>query len=77
MLFRSGSGFDELCFPMSSRDNALLTKELFYTALTRAARKITIFGTKKMVEAALSRESRRATTLTQRIIAQLKVCDEK
>lgn len=72
-----GSGFDEVCFPLPSRETPLLTRELFYTALTRAARKITIFGTPQMVMAALSQESCRATTLTERIIAQLKVCDEK
>ena len=66
-----GSGFAEVCFPMPTKETPLLTRELFYTALTRAAVKITIYGTSEMVRAALKNKSCRATTLAERIIEEL------
>lgn len=67
-----GSGFDEVSFPMPQEDTPLLTRELFYTALTRAAKKITIYGNADMVQKALERESCRAAKLAERIVAELK-----
>ena len=67
-----GSGFDEVSFPMPREDTPLLTRELFYTALTRAAKKITIYGNADMVQKALERESCRAAKLAERIVAELK-----
>ena len=66
-----GSGFQEVYFPMPQADTPLLTRELFYTALTRAALKITISGGKEQVLAALGRECRRATALTERLLENL------
>jgi exodeoxyribonuclease V alpha subunit len=63
-----GSGFKELCFPMPDEETPLLTRELFYTALTRAARKITIYGTPEMVLKALKNRSSRNSALAERII---------
>ena len=66
-----GSGFKEVAFPMPSKETPLLTRELFYTALTRAALQITIYGTEKMVKSALQNKSCRATLLAERIIKKL------
>lgn len=66
-----GSGFEELCFPMPQKETSLLTRELFYTALTRAARKITVYGTKEMVETALKNRSSRNSALAERILQDL------
>ncbi len=70
-----GSGFSEVFFPMPQKDSPLLTRELFYTALTRAAKKITIAGSPELVRLALSRKSHRNSFLAQRIDRLLK--DEK
>ena len=62
-----GSGFPEVFFLMPRQDSPLLTRELFYTALTRAAKKITIAGSRELVRLALSRKSDRNSFLAQRI----------
>ena len=72
-----GSGFSEVFFPLPTKDTPLLTKELFYTALTRAAMKITISGTLEMVEAALMKKSCRSTALRKRILSQLEKADDE
>jgi exodeoxyribonuclease V alpha subunit len=66
-----GSGFAEVIFPMPAEETPLLSRELFYTALTRAAKKITICGTEKMVLAALQNQSCRNTLLVERILKEL------
>ena len=70
-----GSGFPEVFFLMPRQDSPLLTWELFYTALTRAAKKITIAGSPQLVRLALSRKSDRNSFLAQRIARFL--TDEK
>ena len=60
---------------MPRQDSPLLTRELFYTALTRAAKKITIAGSRELVRLALSRKSDRNSFLAQRIARFL--TDEK
>ena len=72
-----GSGFAEVFFPLPAKDTPLLTKELFYTALTRAAKKITISGTPEMVEAALMKKSCRSAALRERILSQLEKADDE
>lgn len=66
-----GSGFAEVIFPMPSEATPLLSRELFYTALTRAAKKITICGSSEMVMAALQNQSCRNTKLVERILQKL------
>ena len=66
-----GSGFKKVCFPMPKAENPLLTRELFYTALTRAELHIVIFGSPDSVMAALTRESCRMTRLAERTISYL------
>lgn len=48
-------------------DSALLTRELFYTAITRAQTKVRVVGTPAMVTAALARQVQRASGLQARL----------
>ena len=70
-----GSGFEELFFLLPREDSPLLTRELFYTALTRAKKKITVAGKRESVLGALKRKSSRNSCLARRIIRLLE--DEK
>ncbi|MGA8257501.1 MAG: exodeoxyribonuclease V subunit alpha [Nocardioides sp.] len=48
-------------------DSRLLTRELFYTAITRAQRHVRVVGTEASVRAAVQREAQRATGLRERL----------
>ncbi|RNL60597.1 exodeoxyribonuclease V subunit alpha [Nocardioides marmoriginsengisoli] len=48
-------------------DSALLTRELFYTAVTRAKEKVTIVGTEAALRAAIGRQVQRASGLAERL----------
>jgi exodeoxyribonuclease V alpha subunit len=50
-------------------DSRLLTRELFYTAVTRAKEKIRVIGTEPSVRAAVQRRAVRASGLAQRLRA--------
>ncbi|MBO9522158.1 MAG: exodeoxyribonuclease V subunit alpha [Nocardioidaceae bacterium] len=52
-------------------DSPLLTRELFYTAVTRAQEKVRIVGTETAITAAVAREVQRASGLTDRLRAAL------
>jgi exodeoxyribonuclease V alpha subunit len=48
-------------------DSPLLTRELFYTAVTRAQERVRVVGTPSSVRAAVARRALRATGLVQRL----------
>ena len=48
-------------------DSRLLTRELFYTAITRAKDKVRVVGTEAEVRAAVDRRAIRATGLRARL----------
>jgi len=48
-------------------ESRLLTRELFYTALTRAKKRVVVVGSPADVEAAIERRAVRATGLRQRL----------
>ena len=48
-------------------DSALLTRELFYTAVTRAKEKVTVVGTEAALRAAIGRQVQRASGLAERL----------
>jgi exodeoxyribonuclease V alpha subunit len=52
---------------MPSEDSRLLTRELFYTAVTRAKAKVRVVGPDASVRAAIERQAVRATGLRQRL----------
>jgi exodeoxyribonuclease V alpha subunit len=62
-----GSEFEEVAFLMPAAGARILTRELFYTAVTRARRRVTVVGTEDAVRAALERPVGRASGLTGRL----------
>jgi exodeoxyribonuclease V alpha subunit len=62
-----GSQADEVTVLMPKEDSRLLTRELFYTAVTRAKRKVQLVGSEASVQAAIERRSIRATGLQLRL----------
>ena len=48
-------------------DSRLLTRELFYTAVTRAQERVRVVGTEAAVRLAVVTKARRATRLPQRL----------
>ncbi|MFA6345165.1 MAG: ATP-binding domain-containing protein, partial [Syntrophales bacterium] len=58
-----GSEFDDVLFLMPDRDVPVLTRQLVYTAVTRARRTLWIAGREELFAAALSRHLKRASGL--------------
>ncbi|OBF09680.1 exodeoxyribonuclease V subunit alpha [Mycobacterium sp. 852002-10029_SCH5224772] len=64
-----GSQADEVTVLIPPEDSRLLTRELFYTAVTRAKAKVRVVGPEASVRAAIERRAMRATGLRQRLRA--------
>jgi exodeoxyribonuclease V alpha subunit len=64
-----GSQADEVTVLMPPEDSRLLTRELFYTAVTRAKRKARVVGSDVAVRAAIGRRAVRASGLALRLQA--------
>jgi exodeoxyribonuclease V alpha subunit len=62
-----GSQADEVTVLLPPEDSPLLTRELFYTAVTRARSKVRVVGTEAAVRAAVGARAQRATGLRQRL----------
>jgi exodeoxyribonuclease V alpha subunit len=62
-----GSQAADVTVLLPSEDSRLLTRELFYTAVTRATTRVRVVGTEAGVRAALARRVVRATGLRQRL----------
>lgn len=62
-----GSQSDVVSVLMPPEDSRLLTRELFYTAVTRAKRKVRVIGPEGSVRAAISRRAVRASGLARRL----------
>jgi exodeoxyribonuclease V alpha subunit len=62
-----GSQFGCVSFIVPPADSPLLTRELFYTAVTRASRRVQVFGTAEAVERAVLRPASRASGLAERL----------
>lgn len=58
-----GSEFDEVLLLLPERDSPILTRELIYTALTRARRRITVCGRVEVIAAAVTRRIHRTSGL--------------
>ena len=58
-----GSEFDEVLFILPDRDFTILTRELIYTALTRARKKISIWGSRTIIRNAVARQIERTSGL--------------
>jgi len=64
-----GSQADEVTVLLPPEDSRLLTRELFYTAVTRAKKKVRVVGSEESVRAAVERRAQRASGLRQRLRA--------
>jgi len=62
-----GSQADEITVLMPPEDSRLLTRELFYTAVTRAKTKVRVVGSEPSVRAAVGRQAVRASGLRLRL----------
>lgn len=62
-----GSQFDEVVVSLPSEASRLLTRELLYTAVTRASRKVTIVGEAAVIRTAVDRSVQRASGLRSRL----------
>jgi exodeoxyribonuclease V alpha subunit len=60
-----GSEFNHVLLIMPDKDYPLLTRELIYTGLTRARRKVSIWGTEPVVTTAISRKIERSSGLRE------------
>jgi exodeoxyribonuclease V alpha subunit len=64
-----GSQAEEVTVLMPQEDSRLLTRELFYTAVTRAKGKVRVVGSEASVRTAIGRRAVRASGLRQRLQA--------
>jgi exodeoxyribonuclease V alpha subunit len=64
-----GSEFAEVALVLPSRPSPLLTRELVYTAVTRARRRVTIYGSEAVLRTAIGRKIERASGLRDRLLA--------
>ena len=62
-----GSQFDRVSVVLPPPESPLLTRELLYTAVTRAKERVRILGTEQAVRAAVARPVRRASGLRRRV----------
>ena len=62
-----GSEFDEVLVVLPEEDAPLLTRELLYTAVSRAKKRVRIVGPKAVMLAALGRRARRDSGLVDAI----------
>lgn len=62
-----GSGFTNVLFVMPDKATPILTRELFYTAITRAERYIELWGARDIIVSALELKTFRASGLAARL----------
>ena len=62
-----GSQADVVTVLLPDETSRLLTRELFYTAVTRARTKVRIVGPEEAVRAAVGRQAQRASGLRARL----------
>ncbi|MEA5634286.1 MAG: ATP-binding domain-containing protein, partial [Cutibacterium granulosum] len=58
-----GSQFDDVTVVLPPPDSALLTRELFYTAITRARQHLTVMGTRESIRRAIGQPTQRNSGL--------------
>ena len=62
-----GSEFDRVIVVLPERDSPMLSRELVYTAVTRAREHVTILGSERTLTAAIERKASRASGLRDRL----------
>lgn len=64
-----GSEYEEIAFIPGPADSRVVTRELFYTAVTRARERVVVYGSEESVTAAVERSTERAGGLASRLVA--------
>jgi exodeoxyribonuclease V alpha subunit len=64
-----GSQFDHVTLVLPEPDSPLLTREMLYTALTRARGHVRLLGTEEAFREAIDRRAARASGLRERLAA--------
>jgi exodeoxyribonuclease V alpha subunit len=67
-----GSQFDQVTVVLPEADSPLSTRELLYTALTRAQTTVRLIGTERELRAAIGRPAARASGLRLRMAGALR-----
>ena len=62
-----GSEYQHAIVVLPEHRSRIVTRELFYTAVTRAIKKVTIVSPQAVLEAAIKKPIRRATGLIERM----------
>ena len=62
-----GSEYRHAVVVLPERASRIVTRELLYTGVTRASEKVTIIGSREVIEAAITKPIRRATGLQARL----------
>ena len=62
-----GSQFKEVVVALPTEASRLLTRELLYTAVTRASHRVTVIGTEAVIRQAIERSVQRASGLGVRL----------
>ena len=65
-----GSEYDHAIVVLPEGASRIVTRELLYTGITRAAKKVTLIGSREVIEAAINRPIRRASGLEHRLSMQ-------
>ncbi|MFA5257725.1 MAG: exodeoxyribonuclease V subunit alpha [Opitutales bacterium] len=65
-----GSEYRNVGILLPGADHPMLTRELFYTAVSRARNSIAIMGTADLISRALSRQEKRASGLAARLVSR-------
>ncbi|WP_141721054.1 exodeoxyribonuclease V subunit alpha [Desulfoplanes formicivorans] len=65
-----GSEFDHVLLVLPDADSPVLTRELLYTAITRAREKVTLVGDPEMIVRAVGRRIQRGSGLGRRLLAR-------
>jgi exodeoxyribonuclease V alpha subunit len=65
-----GSEFERLLFILPEKDNPLLTRELLYTAITRARQAVTLWSNEAILRAAISRRTIRHSGLRETLVSR-------
>ncbi len=63
-----GSEFDRVNLLLPQKDTPILTRELIYTAVTRARKQFTLFGEMELLETGIRRKTERYTGLQQMMV---------
>lgn len=65
-----GSEYDHAVVVLPGESSRILTRELLYTAVSRARQRLTILGSEEVIRAAIARPIRRATGLRERLASR-------